>query len=232
MTQIPADWYPDPEPSHPVPGRLRYWDGQQWTAHLHDPVPVYAPGYPVAPVIPCTPDGQQIAGWWQRVLAAVIDWFVLLPIQALVLAPVIVLRWGSVNSWIDEFDARLESDVADPFPPFFFEPIMLTILLIVGLGFLTTALYNVMFLRWKQATPGKLVVGLRVRRREAPGPLPWSTILLRVGTVMGLGLLSNAPFMGWFLSLVVLLNYLWPLWDEKKQALHDKVAGTNVVQVR
>jgi uncharacterized RDD family membrane protein YckC len=26
-----------------------------------------------------------------------------------------------------------------------------------------------------------------------------------------------------------LLNHLWPLWDAKKQALHDKVAATNVV---
>jgi hypothetical protein len=27
----PAGWYPDPQ----VPARLRYWDGWQWTAHLH-----------------------------------------------------------------------------------------------------------------------------------------------------------------------------------------------------
>jgi uncharacterized RDD family membrane protein YckC len=30
----------------------------------------------------------------------------------------------------------------------------------------------------------------------------------------------------------VLLDYLWPLWDDKKQALHDKVAKTNVVRTR
>jgi hypothetical protein len=28
-----AGWLPDPE----VPGRLRYWDGTQWTDHRHDP---------------------------------------------------------------------------------------------------------------------------------------------------------------------------------------------------
>jgi uncharacterized RDD family membrane protein YckC len=30
-------------------------------------------------------------------------------------------------------------------------------------------------------------------------------------------------------GLLGLLNDLWPLWDDKKQALHDKVAATNVV---
>jgi uncharacterized RDD family membrane protein YckC len=28
---------------------------------------------------------------------------------------------------------------------------------------------------------------------------------------------------------VSILDLLWPLWDDKRQALHDKIAGTNVV---
>jgi uncharacterized RDD family membrane protein YckC len=27
-----------------------------------------------------------------------------------------------------------------------------------------------------------------------------------------------------------LLNYLWPLWDQHRRAIHDKIAGTNVVR--
>ncbi len=33
----PAGWHPDPSGT---PGRLRWWDGQTWTDHVHDPAPV------------------------------------------------------------------------------------------------------------------------------------------------------------------------------------------------
>jgi uncharacterized RDD family membrane protein YckC len=85
------------------------------------------------------------------------------------------------------------------------------------------------FLRWKQATPGKLIVGTRVRRRDTPGPLPWSTITLRVGFATALSLFAQVPLIGVLFGLVALLDYLWPLWDGNNQALHDKVARTNVV---
>ena len=37
------------------------------------------------------------------------------------------------------------------------------------------------------------------------------------------------PLAGQFVPFLSLLDGLWPLWDDKRQALHDKVAGTNVV---
>jgi uncharacterized RDD family membrane protein YckC len=40
------------------------------------------------------------------------------------------------------------------------------------------------------------------------------------------------PILGSVLGLYPVLNLLWPLWDDKKQALHDKVAKTNVVRTR
>jgi uncharacterized RDD family membrane protein YckC len=35
---------------------------------------------------------------------------------------------------------------------------------------------------------------------------------------------------GFFLSIPTLLDVLWPLWDDKNQALHDKVASSYVVR--
>lgn len=33
-----------------------------------------------------------------------------------------------------------------------------------------------------------------------------------------------------FFLLPVILDYLWPLWDSKNQALHDKVVGSVVIR--
>jgi uncharacterized RDD family membrane protein YckC len=40
------------------------------------------------------------------------------------------------------------------------------------------------------------------------------------------------PLVGLLSSLFSLFDVLWPLWDGNKQALHDKVAKTNVVRSR
>ena len=48
----------------------------------------------------------------------------------------------------------------------------------------------------------------------------------------GVGILSLVPFVGSVTGLYSLLDVLWPLWDAKKQAIHDKIASTNVVRVR
>jgi uncharacterized RDD family membrane protein YckC len=51
----------------------------------------------------------------------------------------------------------------------------------------------------------------------------------RFGLYNGLSLLGSIPLVGGLFGLLGMLNDLWPLWDDKKQTLHDKVAATNVV---
>jgi hypothetical protein len=43
---------------------------------------------------------------------------------------------------------------------------------------------------------------------------------------------SLVPLVGLLGSVYSLLDDLWPLWDGRRQALHDKVARTNVVRTR
>jgi uncharacterized RDD family membrane protein YckC len=45
-------------------------------------------------------------------------------------------------------------------------------------------------------------------------------------------LTAVVPFVYLALAWFPYLDSLWPLWDKKNQALHDKVARTNVVVVR
>jgi uncharacterized RDD family membrane protein YckC len=246
MTQIPAGWYPDPAPQT-TPGRQRYWDGQQWTEHVHDPQPAapppppayapapppaYASAYPPAypsyasappayaePRSATTPDGVPLAGWWWRVLARLLDGFVMIPLYALAAAPVVASQWDSLRQWVDDVSYAADHDLPAPPTPDLFDvtsgPGIALWLSILG----AVLVYEILFLFWKQATPGKLMVGLRVRLRESP-ELPASAIFARVGIVL----------VGQFCGLFTLVDDLWPLWDDKKQALHDKVARTNVVK--
>ncbi|MBX3013609.1 MAG: RDD family protein [Caldilineaceae bacterium] len=72
-------------------------------------------------------------------------------------------------------------------------------------------------------TFGKRMAGIRVVERNG-NPPGMGRALLRY--LIGFGaeaLLMNVLLLG-------LVGFLWPLWDKQKQAWHDKIAGTFVVQ--
>lgn len=243
MTQIPAGWYPDPDTSTPgAPQGQRYWDGRQWTEHVAPPVgapqPGQAPAYtPMAPaggsyagLAATTPDGEPLAGWWQRVAAYVIDLLIVTPL-------VVLFGW----TWIRDIGSaygdlvRESIDAAEsggtlPDQTALMGELLVPFLLLTLVGLVVNLVYNAGFLKWKAATPGKMVVGLRVRLRETPGPMTWGTVLLRWAGQNWYGVLSVVPVLGSILGLYPMIDMLWPLWDDKKQALHDKVARTNVVR--
>jgi uncharacterized RDD family membrane protein YckC len=75
-------------------------------------------------------------------------------------------------------------------------------------------------------TPGKQILQIRVVRQGGETmDFGWS--LLRELIVKGLliGMIGSL-----FLSIPILLDYLWPLWDEQNRALHDMVVSTRVVE--
>jgi uncharacterized RDD family membrane protein YckC len=62
-------------------------------------------------------------------------------------------------------------------------------------------------------TVGKMAVGIRVIDLARGGPIGYARAFVR--------------YIGRFVSfLVVLLGYLWMLWDREKQTWHDKMAGS------
>ncbi len=68
-------------------------------------------------------------------------------------------------------------------------------------------------------TIGKLILGLRVVDQNYQ-KISWGRAILR-------------EIIGKFISgLVFSLGYLWVIFDSKKQAWHDKIAGTYVVKVK
>ncbi|MGZ4494089.1 MAG: RDD family protein [Nocardioides sp.] len=177
-----------------------------------------------------TPDGQRLSGWWRRVGATFVDGLVT---SALGLA----LSWHWVvqirQAYADYISLVLQSAQAhQPMPDQsaltsrIAGPLLVTLLIFWGLSLV----YNVGFLKAFAATPGKMALGIEVRLRERRGPLSWGTVLARwFGQNVG-GLLSLVPVVGTLGGIYSLIDVLWPLWDGRRQALHDKIARTNVVR--
>jgi uncharacterized RDD family membrane protein YckC len=71
-------------------------------------------------------------------------------------------------------------------------------------------------------SPGDVVTGIAVRNGEGDR----ATYGQAFGRTLFLLVCGALFFVGGF------LDFLWPLWDVKRQALHDKAAGTIVVRTR
>jgi uncharacterized RDD family membrane protein YckC len=73
-------------------------------------------------------------------------------------------------------------------------------------------------------TLGKQLCNIRVVKEDGT-PCTVGFAVLRDFVVKGL----LFGFIGGFFFLPWLLNYLWPLWDEKNQCLHDKMCSSYVI---
>lgn len=219
MTPTPAGWYPDTT-SPPSAPTLRWWDGTQWTAH----VAAAGPPSPTLPQPLTTPDGAALASWGRRLGAWVIDWVIT---GAVVTAASISIYLSLFRSMTDLVDAL--DPVTGELPPGaqftdYFEGFGSQLLLVIAISLAVPMIYHALFLRWWSATPGKRILKLRVRRWDAEGPLSWAPVLKRV-------LMQYGVFAVLSVVYVHLLDGLWPLWDDRRQSLHDKVASTVVVDV-
>ena len=185
---------------------------------------------------PTTPDGVPLSGWWRRVGAYLIDSLIVGAVSTVVTIPAQLRVFEQTNQLIRRFENEAAASGTTPdFGAFFgdYLDLMLPVIIWSAIaGFVAWAAYNALMLRFKGATVGKMAVGIAVRLRDRPGQLPWSAILMRVVVQHGVLLTAVMPVVYLALSWFPYLDSLWPLWDKKNQALHDKAARTNVILVR
>ena len=135
----------------------------------------------------------EYAGFWIRVGAIIIDaiWMFLITWPLLIL----VYGWDYFTS--DEFFL-----IAGP-GDFF-------------ISWVLPGLLTVLFWIWKQATPGKMIVSIKIIDAKTGGKPSTRQFIGR--------------YLAYFLSSIPLcLGCLWVAFDHKKQGWHDKLAGTLVV---
>ncbi|MFL6211061.1 MAG: RDD family protein [Pyrinomonadaceae bacterium] len=151
---------------------------------------------------------MRYAEWGDRVVAALIDGGINLAIMIVLFIVFIVL-------------AGLGSAAGGQDSVFFILCFGMIITFVSVFGF---GLYNKVFLVSKRGSSiGQNTQNLKVV--EAAGNIPSiGTLILRLLVQTGLGII---PMVGW---LLVVLDLLFPLWDEKKQTIHDKAASTFVIK--
>lgn len=243
----PGGWYPDPVD----PARERYWDGWQWSRNTREaelpPAPPAAPGMAPMPLPPhptggplphpaplpagvrpplLTADGVPVSGWWMRVLAAVLDYIFFSLIAGLLSIPIYLRMVPAMTALFEESMRAAEEGRIVPMtdPARLMTPddqLQITLIaLAVGL------LYHAIFLRWRGATPGKLITGLRVvpvDQGRATGTLAWRAVIIRT-------LIWVLPGTIAVLLIFQLVDVLVPLGHPKRQALHDLAAATQVIK--
>ncbi len=107
------------------------------------------------------------------------------------------------------------------------------------LWFLLLPCYHALMEGWKRGqTLGKRAVRIAVRREEDFERVGYrrsftraiAFLLIWVGPLLLPTLPSALHLLSWLFGWLPLLDALWPLWEERNQALHDKVARTVVVR--
>ena len=162
--------------------------------------------------------GYPYAEWLDRVLAALID-------GGIALGAVIVLYiiFAVIGGGLAAISSGMGSDAGGALGALGSGVccfgLLITFVAAFGIG-----IYNKVYLVSKRGfSIGQGVMKLKVT--DALGNIPTTgALVLRLVVQLGMGYI---PIIGFFLALA---NVLWPLWDEKKQTLHDKAVGTFVLK--
>lgn len=127
------------------------------------------------------------------------------------------------RAWAVEFDyvgflPRLGAQLVDFIVLFAVGTILDAIGLNLYVQVLISHLYYVLLIGLRGQTIGKQLLGIRVVNRN--------------GDVPGIGRAMLREVIGKFVSgIVLLLGYIWVLFDRRRQAWHDKIGGTYVIRV-
>lgn len=246
MTTQPAGWYPDPFAAEP--GATRYWDGERWTSQAQAPMPhpdAGRGGYGEAPAgqrgsaqatsgHPERPwqssdrgaqGEQELASWGRRVGAYLLDVIPFIIVTMVLLSMLGV--FDAMNTAVESGDAAAVEAASAMMAPLSTTGLTITIvnLLLVGA-------YNIGFHVRRGQTPGKMLVGIRVRMADEDRTPDVRAAGLRWLVQFGPSAFNGVALLGFVAGLFSFADHLWPLWDPRKQAIHDKAARTLVVRSR
>lgn len=172
------------------------------------PMPPAAAPYGAPPIQPA----GQYASWIKRVAASLIDGLLTFAIMVIPLGIGVALLVTSLSTTTD-LDGYTTTEVTN-------SGALAVGIIIMVVGFLLAfafGIWNTVFRQGRTGqTIGKKALNIRVVRLDN-------------GQFMGTGTAFLRWIMAYLLGNLCFLDYLWPLWDDRKQTWHDKVVGTVVI---
>jgi uncharacterized RDD family membrane protein YckC len=156
-----------------------------------------------------TDPAEGLAGRWARFGAAVID--------GLILAAVgLIINFGTGNGTTGMLTSHKNADGTTTLHFHGGALAVYLVELVITIGY-----YTILHAKWEGQTVGKKAVNIRVVRAQDRGAISF-------GQALGRAVVYQVA---WDLCFLPgLINIAWILWDPRRQAVHDKIAGTVVAR--
>ncbi|MFL7871011.1 MAG: RDD family protein [Anaerolineales bacterium] len=142
------------------------------------------------------------AGFFSRAAAYIIDRLI---IFAIVFVIMLVINYFLSLFRIDQWLAARVGSTTNQ--------IITTLLSSIGITLVVSIFYDISFWMLSGQTPGKRFLGVRVMRADGERLKLRNAILRQIG---------------YYISTILYLGFIWILFDNRRQGFHDKIAGTIV----
>lgn len=196
---------PQGQPSYqqPPPGQPPQQYGQQPYGQQPYGQQPYGAGGVGGPV---SAFGRPLSEWWKRLVAIIVDGII-------VGIPTNIVSGLIFRSGTEGFNPETGAGMGGMFTSIILGNLLIFAVLLVY--------YAVMNGSEKGQTVGKMLMKIQVRDAATGGPIGIGRGFGRSGVYIGLAALTC--------GIGALIDGLWPLWDAKRQALHDKAVSSVVV---
>ena len=159
--------------------------------------------------------GRPLAEWWKRVVAYIIDFFVV-GVPSWILMMVLGIGLGASSDLsVDPSTGELTGGGGALFGGGF----IVAMLVVMALGI---AYFVILNGNERGQTVGKMAMKIRVADEVTGGPIGYGRAFVRYIVAAVLWALCYIPG---------IIDSLFPLWDDNRQTIHDKAAKTLVVEL-
>lgn len=173
-------------------------------------------------------DQTVLSGWWRRAGAFYIDTLLVI----IVCLPLTYARYQGMSAEIDQIVSQLSSGTATAAsPPELSNRLIADAAFVSMIQTVVYILAETFLVSRRGVTPGRLVTRIRVRRVGVDEPLDIASASRRTIVKSVSNLLGGVPVLSLLASCFQIVDYLWPLRDRGRQAVHDKAGTSEVVRI-